>query len=294
MAASRIELPSPPPPGTETSLQQQQQPAGAVGPAEQDKDPGAPRASDQNQEGLSLSSVRPGHSSSQVYDPDAALSVAALLAKEMEEERLLALQEGGGGGGLWGSARNISRPEGSPPTATRQAEGEAPKPLLKRSASMNSVVSSRMAESKPPQVDPVTNRRMLPRGYGGPMRAPGAGGGEELVVVDAKASLRRLYDSIEGRGMVAIKRNSNGKGRSRVMLRSRIKESTIGWAHILPPFTRKFINVKELVGAQRTSRVVTVKFRNREPVSLRCATRCTYLLEVHWHGGTVAWRGVAK
>lgn len=34
-----------------------------------------------------LASVRPGHSLSQIYDPDAALSVAALLAKEMEEER---------------------------------------------------------------------------------------------------------------------------------------------------------------------------------------------------------------
>ncbi|CAM9147010.1 unnamed protein product [Ectocarpus fasciculatus] len=125
-------------------------------------------------------------------------------------------------------------------------------------------------------VDPVTSRMSLPRGYGGPMLAPGVGGGEELVVVDPKASLRRLYSAIEGRGMVAIKRNINGKGRSRVMVRSKIKESSIGWAHVLPPFTRKFVNVKELVGAQRSSRVVTVNFRNREPVSERGKTEVMF------------------
>ncbi|CBJ29780.1 hypothetical protein Esi_0161_0037 [Ectocarpus siliculosus] len=137
---------------------------------------------------------------------------------------------------------------------------------------MNSVVSSasRMGESScdsGPGVNPATSRQSLPRGYGGPMLAPGAGGGEELVVVDPKASLRRLYAAIEGRGMVAIKRNPNGKGRSRVMVRSKIKENSIGWAHVLPPFTRKFVNVKDLAGAQRSSRMVTVNFRNREPVS---------------------------
>lgn len=258
MAASRTQAASPTPtaPPTETK----QEAAGADLPSGQDEDPQAPPP---DQEGLTLSSVRPGHSSSQVYDPDAALSVAALLAKEMEEERLQALRESGGAdGAMWASARHSSRPEVSP-----SAAAATPKPLLKRSASMNSVVSSRVAENSAPAVDPVTNRRSLPRGYGGAMIAPGVGGGEELVVVDAKASLRRLYDAIEGRGMVAIKRNSNGKGRSRVMVRSRIKDNTIGWAHVLPPFTRKFVNVKELDGAQRSSRVVTVKFKTRGPVS---------------------------
>lgn len=270
MAASRIKAPSPPQPAMSSESkqqqqqnQQQQQAAAGAFPAQQDEGSQAPP---RDAEGLSLSSVRPGHSSSQIYDPDAALSVAALLAKEMEEERLLALQEGGGDGGAWASARHPCRPEVSPPGEQQRA---GPKPLLKRSASMNSMVSSRMgAESTAPAVDPVTNRRSLPRGYGGPMIAPGAGGGEELVVVDAKASLRRLYDAIEGRGMVAIKRNPNGKGRSRVMVRSRIKDKSIGWAHVLPPFTRKFVNVKELTGAQRSSRVVTVKFKTREPVSV--------------------------
>ena len=271
MAASRIKAPSPPQPAMSSESkqqqqqqnQQQQQAAAGAFPAQQDEGSQAPPP---DAEGLSLSSVRPGHSSSQIYDPDAALSVAALLAKEMEEERLLALQEGGGDGGVWASARHPCRPEVSPPGEQQRA---GPKPLLKRSASMNSMVSSRMgAESTAPAVDPVTNRRSLPRGYGGPMIAPGAGGGEELVVVDAKASLRRLYDAIEGRGMVAIKRNPNGKGRSRVMVRSRIKDNSIGWAHVLPPFTRKFVNVKELTGAQRSSRVVTVKFKTREPVSV--------------------------
>ncbi|CAM9704330.1 unnamed protein product [Ectocarpus sp. 4 AP-2014] len=215
-----------------------------------------------------LASVRPGHRQSEIYDPDAALSVAALLAKEMEEERMLALGGGdadGAGRRGWASARDSSRPEATPPAEA------PPKPLLKRSASMNSVVSSasRMGESScdsGPGVNPATSRQSLPRGYGGPMLAPGAGGGEELVVVDPKASLRRLYAAIEGRGMVAIKRNPSGKGRSRVMVRSKIKENSIGWAHVLPPFTRKFVNVKDLAGAQRSSRVVTVNFRNREPV----------------------------
>lgn len=276
MAASRTQpTPPPPPAATASEVNQQQrrhehqQAAGAAPPA-QDQDPQAPPP---DHEGLSLSSVRPGHHSSQIYDPDAALSVAALLAKEMEQERLQALQalqegtRGGEHGAMWASARNCYLPEASAPAAGE--EGQAPKPLLKRSASMNSMVGSGLAEKKPPAVDPATNRRSLPRGYGGPMIAPGAGGGEELVVVDAKASLRRLYDAIEGRGMVAIKRNPNGKGRSRVMVRSRIKDKTIGWAHVLPPFTRKFVNVRELVGAQRSSRVVTVKFKNREPVSSR-------------------------
>ncbi|CAM9139718.1 unnamed protein product [Hapterophycus canaliculatus] len=137
---------------------------------------------------------------------------------------------------------------------------------------MNSVVSSRLSESNHGSrgggaVDPNTNRRSLPRGYGGHVLAPGSGRGEELVVVDSKASLRRLYDAIEGRGMVAIKRSPNGKGRSRVMVRSRIKENSIGWSHVLPPFTRKFVSVKDLVGAHRSSRMVTVNFRNREAVT---------------------------
>eukprot|EP00903_Cladosiphon_okamuranus_P010767 g10173.t1 len=260
MALSRIEPESPPPsaPPTETN----QQAAVADLPAVEDEDED-PQGLPPDQEDLTLSSVRPGHRSSQVYDPDAALSVAALLAKEMEEERLQARRESGGAdGSMWASA-HVPRSEASPPG--QQAEA-GPKPLLKRSASMVSVGSSRMAENAAPAVDPVTNRRLLPRGYGGPMVAPGAGGREELVVVDAKASLRRLYHAIEGRGMAAIKRNPNGKGRSRVMVRSRIKDNTIGWAHVLPPFTRKFVNVNVLVGAQRSSRVVTVKFKTREPV----------------------------
>lgn len=213
-----------------------------------------------------LASVRPGHSLSQIYDPDAALSVAALLAKEMEEERLMCSAEKHGG--TWASAQVSSRtPEVTPPIDGAAApDNPPPAPMLKRSASMSSVVSSRMGD-KPVVIDPITNRRSLPRGYGGPMLVPGASKREELVVVDSKASLRRLYDAIEGSGMAAIKRNAHGKGGSRVMVRSKIKEKSIGWAHVLPPFSRKFIPVSALEGAHRVSRVVTVNFSNREPVS---------------------------
>lgn len=211
-----------------------------------------------------LASVRPGHSLSRIYDPDAALSVAALLAKEMEEERLMCSAEPNGG--MWANTRGDSRtPEVTPPVEESRGSSQ-PAPMLKRSASMTSMASSRMGD-KPVVVDPITNRLSLPRGYGGPMLVPGASKREELVVVDAKASLRRLYDSIEGSGMAAIKRNAHGKGGSRVMVRSKIKEKSIGWAHVLPPFSRKFIAVSALDGAHRVSRVVTVNFTNREPVS---------------------------
>lgn len=220
-----------------------------------------------------LASVRPGHRLSEIYDPDAALSVAALLAKELEEERLMCSAERHES--KWASVRSSSRtPELTPPINGAPADDKGspppppppPAPTLKRSASMSSVVSSRMGDT-PDAVDPITNRLSLPRGYGGPMFGPGASKRDDLVVVDAKASLRRLYDAIEGSGMPAVKRNANGKGGSRVMVRSKIKEKSIGWAHVLPPFSRKFVAVSALDGANRVSRVVTVIFNNREPVS---------------------------
>lgn len=196
-----------------------------------------------------LSSVRPGHRSSHVYDPDAALSVAALLAKEMEDERFAPAPPDG----VSISARSAPR---------RGAPGEMGfTPVLKRSASMTSVASSRIVGSEA-EVGVVNNRRSLPRnGY-----ESGSNGQVMDAVLDTKAALRRFYGAIDGRGMVAIKRNPNGKGRSRVMVRSRTKEGTIGWAHVLPPFSRKFIAAKDLVGASRSSRVVTVNFKGREPV----------------------------
>ncbi|CAN0375970.1 unnamed protein product [Laminaria digitata] len=110
----------------------------------------------------------------------------------------------------------------------------------------------------------------MPRnGYGG-TQVLGSTQQQQQVegsVMDTKAALRRLYTAIDGRGMVAVKRNPNGKGRSRVMVRSRGKEGAVGWAHVLPPFSKKFIAVKELIGASRSSRVVTVTFKGREPVS---------------------------
>ncbi|CAM9382211.1 unnamed protein product [Scytosiphon promiscuus] len=275
MAASRMKPPPPPPP---PPLQASADDGGneSQPPVSPDSEAPARRGRSEPDPEQGLSSVRPGHHQSQVYDPDAALSVAALLAKEMEEERMLALGgvSGGGGstpgGGVWASSRPPAPPGGNPPTGGDD-DAWPPKPLLKRSASMNSVVSSRLSESNSGSrgggtIDPNTNRRSLPRGYGGHVLTPRSGGGEELVVVDSKASLRRLYDAIEGRGMVAIKRNPNGKGRSRVMVRSRIKENSIGWSHVLPPFSRKFISVKELLGAHRSSRTVTVNFKNREAV----------------------------
>ena len=276
MAASRMKPPPPPPQLLPASADDGSKDS-QLAPLSPDSDTSERLARVEPDPEQGLSSVRPGHHQSQVYDPDAALSVAALLAKEMEEERMLALGgvSGGGtpgpGGGVWASSRPPATPGGI--IHANDNDGSPPKPLLKRSASMNSVVSSRLSESGGSRgggtVDPNTNRRSLPRGYGGHVLAPGSGRGEELVVVDAKASLRRLYDAIEGRGMVAIKRNINGKGRSRVMVRSRIKENSIGWSHVLPPFTRKFISVKELLGAHRSSRVVTVNFKNREAVSER-------------------------
>lgn len=197
-----------------------------------------------------LSSVRPGHRSSQVYDPDAALSVAALLAKEMEEERSRT------GGALWSSERAASRPGGTPEPA------RATKPVLRRSVSMTSVESSSAANTAVEAT--AMNRRSLPRNnaYGSGLDAAG-----EISKIDTKAALRRLYGAIEGRGMAAVKRGPNGKGRSRVMIRSRAREGTVGWAHVLPPFSRKFVAANMLVGASRSSRVVTLHFKGREPVS---------------------------
>lgn len=250
LAASRVEpapsvdtfLPVPPP---EAEVRQQQQ-------KQQQPDP---------EQGLS--SVRPGHSASRVYDPDAALSVAALLAKEMEQER---------SGGLWSSERMASRPGGTPEPA------RAARPVLRRSLSMTSVGSSTAnagANADPSAgatalnkavVDAAAmNRRSLPRNnaYGGGLETAG-----EISEIDTKAALRRLYGAIEGRGMAAVKRGPNGKGRSRVMVRSRAKEGTIGWAHVLPPFSRKFVAASMLLAASRSSRVVTLHFQGREPVSI--------------------------
>ncbi len=294
MAASRV-APTPPP-SSETrdkappsaadataaapEQQQQQQPE-----EQQSQYPSDDAEQEQEQEHGSLASVRPGHRQSQVYDPDAALSVAALLAKEMEEDRRLALQgvsSGAEGGGVSASARHASR-GGSGGGGTQQQQQQQllpPKSLMRRSASMTVVGSSSIGESGKDvatAVGPATNVRSIPRGHGRGVLPPRAGGGgaEGLVVADTKASLRRLYDALEGRGMAAIKRNPHRKSRSRVMVRSRIKENTIGWAHILPPFTRKFVSVDELTGAQRSSRVVTVTFRTREPVSLVDACACS-------------------
>lgn len=198
-----------------------------------------------------LSSVRPGHRSSQVYDPDAALSVAALLAKEMEEERSHT------GGGLWSSDRATSRPGGTPEPA------RATKPVLRRSVSMTSVGSSTAVNTAVEAT--AMNRRSLPRNNAYGRGSDTAG---EISKIDTKAALRRLYGAIEGRGMAAVKRGANGKGRSRVMLRSRAKEGTVGWAHVLPPFSRKFVAASLLVGASRSSRVVTLHFKGREAVSI--------------------------
>lgn len=197
-----------------------------------------------------LASVRPGHSMSQVYDPDAALSVAALLAKEMEDERILAKTDVG----VWSSSRSASKPGGTPEASAT--------PVLKRSMSMTSNTSAMMTDHME-EARMINNRRSLPRdGYNdsGPVEATGGS------VIDQKAALRRLYGATEGRGMGALKRHPNGKGRSRVTVRSKIREGTIGWAHVLPPFSRKAIPVKELLGASRSSRVVTVNFKGREPV----------------------------
>lgn len=203
-----------------------------------------------------LSSVRPGHRASEIYDPDAALSVAALLAKEMEEERIDTAKSAGG---VSDSARSAGRPTSRP--------GPSTTPALKRSLSMTSVASTNIVDHCA-EVSIINNRRSMPRGGYGAVTAAG-NVPMEGSVLDTKAALRRLYAAIDGRGMVAVKRNPNGKGRSRVMVRSRSKEGTVGWAHVLPPFSKKFIAVKECIGASRSSRVVTVTFKGREPVSIK-------------------------
>lgn len=233
MAASRIE-PTPPvePPPSLSSVEDEVHPDPEQG----------------------LSSVRPGHQSHQVYDPDAALSVAALLAKEMEEERTASPSDVG----PWTSSHNSSG------DATKERPAH---PVLKRSLSMTSV-ASKMTDHAVDAEEIINNRRSLPRNVGADKLTHGPPQDDPVSLIDTKAALRRLYGAVEGRGMVALKRNSTGKGRSRVMVRSRIKEGTIGWAHVLPPFSRKYIAVKDLVGASRSSRVVTVSFQGREPVSL--------------------------
>ena len=203
-----------------------------------------------------LSSVRPGHRASEIYDPDAALSVAALLAKEMEEERIVAAKSAGA---VSDSARSVGRPSPGPEQRTT--------PVLKRSLSMTSVASTNIVDHCA-EVSIINNRRSMPRnGYSGGTPVGTVQG--EGSVLDTKAALRRLYAAIDGRGMVAVKRNPNGKGRARLMVRSRGKEGAVGWAHVLPPFSKKFVPVKELLGASRSSRVVTVTFKDREPVSMR-------------------------
>lgn len=244
MAASRIPL-------LEPTIEPQQQPP---------PPPVVERAEPDPEQGLS--SVRPGHSAGQVYDPDAALSVAALLAKEMEEELAQEMSVAQKDDGVWMSARAASR--------TQSPQEVGAKPALKRSLSLTSVASTKL-EDHGVGASMMNNRHSLPRnGYAGVSggSSRGAAANEEAGMIDTKSALRRLYAAIEGRGMVAVKRNPNGKGRSRVMVRSKIKENTIGWAHVLPPFSRKFLPVKELVGASRSSRVVTVYFKGREPVSL--------------------------
>lgn len=224
-----------------------------------DAKPPSPRSlqSDEDAESteseVGLSSVRPGHRPSAIYDPDAALSVATLLAKEMEEERAMVSQ------GLSASFDSVI-----PPTHAQQSTATTMSPsarnratILRRSASLSSIASSRMTDAT---TDTTLNRRSLPR-YGGTSTAEEVG-----PVVDPDAALRRLRAATEGRGLVALKRRESGKRGSRVMVRCRIEAGTIGWAHVLPPFTRKNLPAKDLLGASRTMRVVKLTFRERESV----------------------------
>lgn len=214
-----------------------------------------------------LASVRPGHTASKIYDPDAALSVAALLAKEMEDERA-ALK--GVGDGLSLSRRADSSPtDGSRlPTIIRGGSTEIPiaktdkvpgAPTFKRSLSTSSIASSKVTDAS---ASSKLNRQPLPQ-YGGSR----TNDKKVDIVIDTEAALRRLRSATEGRGLMALKKNPNGKGRSRVMVRCRMEAGTIGWAHVLPPFSRKNMPAQDLIGATRSCRVVTLNFRGREPVS---------------------------
>lgn len=210
-----------------------------------------------------LAVVRPGHRASAVYDHDAALNVAALLAKEMEEERA-ALS--GPDGRLSKSCHDAVQPtfdvqEERAVSSCVTGGGDicsVTTPIIPRSFSMSSMVNTVLPTPNPTPSRP--DRRSLPNPQ---VTLPS----ENLMpAVDAAAALGRLHNTTGGRGLLAIKRKTNGKGRSRVLVQSRMQASTIGWIHVLPPFSRKNIPFKNLLGATRSLRVVTLKFRHRDPV----------------------------
>ncbi|CAM9394155.1 unnamed protein product, partial [Ectocarpus sp. 12 AP-2014] len=95
MAASRMQPMSPPSKPPPMAATDPATLAATQGIDSQPPIPDSPDGVSESDPEQGLASVRPGHRQSEIYDPDAALSVAALLAKEMEEERMLAL--GGGG-----------------------------------------------------------------------------------------------------------------------------------------------------------------------------------------------------
>lgn len=215
---------------------------------------------------LGLAVVRPGHSASAVYDPDAALSVAALLAKEMEEERAKeqakqedAQRTSGGSSAAFHDKETRPSNSGERVKLTRHTA----KRSLTRSLSMSSVASTAVssAENATPTQE---HRKSLPHPQ--TRQSVTKKDEEELPVVDGPAALRRLNAATGGRGLMAIKRKPTGKGRSRVLVRTRMEAGTIGWANVLPPFTRKTIPWKNLIEATRSVRVVTLKIRDRDPV----------------------------
>lgn len=210
---------------------------------------------------LGLSSVRPGHEACKVYDPDAALSVAARLAKELEEDRATtaaALAESSRAGSRGAEAQGPRVQEPTAPAARGRIRDRVP--IIKRSLSMSAVARSRLSkdprETKAPKPEPPPPNM---RREGPPATAP-------KPVVNTEAAIRRLRVATEGRGIAALKKHSNGKSRSRVMIRCRIEAGTIAWAHVLPPFTRKSVPAQQLVGASRSSKVVTLLFKDRDPV----------------------------
>lgn len=222
---------------------------------------------------MGLAVVRPGHRASAVYDPDAALTVAALLAKEMEEERAA----------LSGPSLRLSASyNGSvrPTFAERQESAAAAAanggndgdgdpvqtPIIARSFSTSSIASTTLPPANPTGLR--TDRMSLPQ------PANTTHSDNLMPAVNAAAALRRLHNATGGRGLMAIKRKAKGKGRSRVLVRSRMQAGTVGWVHVLPPFSRKNIPFKNLLGATRSVRVVTLKFRHREPVSFVLRKRC--------------------
>lgn len=212
---------------------------------------------------LGLASVRPGHMASKIYDPVAALSVAARLAKELEEEREIV---------SGGHSAAFASTTGTPARRHRPiapASGHAS--VLKRSLSMSSVGSSKATTSTTENFASATRRGF----YGVTPRQ------REEKMIDTEAALRRFRAATNGRGMVALKKHPNGKSRSRVLIRCRMEAGTIGWAHVLPPFTRKNIPAEQLIGASRSSRIVTVHFRDRDPVRISSTKNSSISIDLH-------------